>query len=130
MFYKFGRSNGSVTDTTAPPRHNPQPTMVLQAMSGELHEISAAIGELRGEVRAANAQRAEINRKLDAVVRKLDGLSPMVARLDRIEPMVDEHERVNQRAVGFHAALGIGGGVAGSGLVAGALALARKMGLW
>jgi len=99
-------------------------------MSGELHEISAAIGELRGEVRAANAQRAEINRKLDSVVQKLDGLSPMVARLDRIEPMVDEHERVNQRAVGFHAALGIGGGVAGSGLVAGALALARKMGLW
>ena len=99
-------------------------------MSGELHEISAAIGELRGEVRAANAQRADINRKLDEVVRKLDGLAPMTARVDRMERLVDAHEQANQRAAGFHAALGIGGGVAGSGLLAGAMALARKMGLW
>ena len=99
-------------------------------MAGELHEISAAIGELRGEVRAANAQRADTNRKLDEVVRKLDALAPMTQRVDRMERFVDAHEQANQRAVGFHAALGIGGGVAGSGLLAGAMALARKMGLW
>jgi transposase len=81
---------------------------------GELNEVSAAIGELRGEFRMANVQRAETNQKLDEVSRKLDALAPLVARVNRIEPLVDAHERQHQRNKAVAGMIGIAGGGVGA----------------
>ncbi len=100
-------------------------------MNGELHEVSEAIGELRAEVRVANEQCAETNRRLADVAEKLEGLVSLTVRVDRIEPLVDAHEAAAQRSRGVHTAIsttgGVVGGVAGSGMLG---YVARKLGWW
>lgn len=100
-------------------------------MSGELHEVSEAIGELRTEVRIANEQRRETNRRLSDVAKQLEGLVSLTQRVNRIEPLVNEHEAAAQRSRGIHTAIsttgGVVGGVAGSGVIG---YVARKLGWW
>lgn len=96
-------------------------------MSGELHEVSEAIGELRAEVRKANEQRAETNRRLADVAKQLEGLVSLTERVNRIEPLVDQHEAAAQRGKGVTAAIGALGGTGGAGVVG---VIGKKLGWW
>lgn len=96
-------------------------------MNGELHEVSEAIGELRTEVRVANEQRAETNRRLKEVAEKLEGLVSLTVRVDRIEPLVDAHEAAAQRGKGMTATIGAIGGTGGAGVVG---LIGKKLGWW
>lgn len=90
-------------------------------MTGELHETSAAIGELRAEVRASAEHRAELKRAIDAVGVKIDAvaaaltpLSGLQARVDALETEAVERSHARARAAGFIAGVSAIGGVAGS----------------
>lgn len=96
-------------------------------MNGELHEVSEAIGELRGEVREANAQRAETNRRLAEISAKLEGVAVLKGRVDRIEPLVDGLEAARQRGKGMTATIGAIGGTGGAGVVG---LIGKKLGWW
>lgn len=70
-------------------------------MSGELHEISAAIGELRAEVRAGAQQREAMVRQLIEMNEKLAAVPQLAASMAEIKPKVEAHERMSNRGLGF-----------------------------
>ncbi len=90
-------------------------------MTGDLHETSAAIGELRAEMRASAEHRAELKHAIDAVGVKLDAmtaaltpLSVLPARVDALEMEAAAHSNARARAAGFIAGVSAIGGIAGS----------------
>lgn len=96
-------------------------------MNGELHDVSEAIGELRTEVRLANEQRGETNRRLAEIAARLEGVAVLKERVDRIEPLVDAHEAARQRGKGMTATIGALGGTGGAGVVG---LVGKKLGWW
>lgn len=80
-------------------------------MSGKLDEISAAIGELRGQMATVVAQQGAIFRKLDelgVVVAQLPQLAVAVAEM---KPEVEKQKKTRWLQAGY--VVGATGGVAG-----------------
>jgi hypothetical protein len=85
-------------------------------VSGELHEISAAIGGLqKGQLDAEIAHR-EIRDDVRAIREKLSCLPPLVQRVDKIEPKVDRLEKIRQRVIGAAAVASVFSGGIGAWL--------------
>lgn len=74
-------------------------------MSGELHEMSAAIGRLQASIEEERGQRRDLWEKLDEINGKLTCLPPLVEKVRKIEPTVAGLARVRERQIGAAAAV-------------------------
>lgn len=86
-------------------------------MPGELHEISAAIGELRAEAKSAREARKIVYEKLDALAAVVHEVKALRVDVDAAKPRIANLERLRNRAVGALVGatlLGTGSGVAAS----------------
>ena len=96
-------------------------------MSGDLHEVSLAIGRLQATVDGVKNGQEVLYAKLDDVHGRVMAAEKVHEVVRRIAPLVDQHEAAAQRSRGVHAALSVGGGVAGSGVVG---LIGKKLGWW
>lgn len=69
-------------------------------MSGELHEISMAIGKLEEHAAEGMRQRGALWGKLDEISHKLDRVPMIESRLDAIEPEVAAWTDARRKAAG------------------------------
>jgi hypothetical protein len=93
-------------------------------VTGELDQISRAIGALEAKVDEGARQRDLINRKLDAVLAGQAELRGLAGEVAALKPHVEDWKRVKQRGLGYLAGAGIGG----AGLATGFHAVLKKWG--
>ena len=70
-------------------------------MTGDLHEISAAIGGLRSITEEHSRQTERIFVKLDELAGFLSPLPALIDRMNKIEPLVNSLEADRQRGKGI-----------------------------
>lgn len=69
-------------------------------MSGELHTISEAIGELRAEARSARESRKVVFEKLNELSALVHEMKALRVEVADMKPHVDDWRRTRNRAIG------------------------------
>lgn len=87
-------------------------------MTGEIHEISAALGQLRAEAQQASASRRVLHEKLDGIAKSVGDIAKLVEvqkhRIDKVEPVVENLERMRNRGLGVLACITVVSGGVGA----------------
>ena len=87
-------------------------------MTGELHEVSVAIGELTGVTKALQVQVAKDEKSRKELHGTVDKLNTTLAGLDErvkvTEKGVSDYHRTKQRILYWVGGLSLGGGTLGS----------------
>lgn len=89
-------------------------------VSGELHSISEAIGELRAEARSAREARKIVYEKLEELSALAHEIKALRVEVADLKPHVDDWRKTRNRAVGALLGvtmLGVGSGAAASPLL-------------
>lgn len=86
-------------------------------MSGQLHEISQAIGRLEAAAEEHQRQNLTLFRKLDELHNQVADLAPVVETVKAIKPEVEDWTRTKNKALGVLAVLSAVMGAAGSWIV-------------
>jgi hypothetical protein len=99
--------------------------MTEATVSGELHDISVAIGRVQAALESGQRSQEYLRQEIHAAVGKIDAVTAQLVevtaqigtlaeRLDRVEPLVEEWSETRQRAVGFLAGVTLLAGSAGA----------------
>ena len=84
--------------------------------SGELHEISLAIGRLQQSIEDSRTDHQKLAQKVDQMDSKLDVIPKLVLRLNRVEPLAFDWQKTKNKALGAIALTSLGGIGIGTGV--------------
>ena len=82
--------------------------------TGELHQISQAIGALQAKTDEGGRQHQETNEKLDELMAMIAPLKDLPQRVLSVEIKMERMAMTKARATGFIAGVSAVGGIAGS----------------
>lgn len=97
-------------------------------MSGELNQISQAIGALQASETEASRQRSAMWRELRAINEKLPELGQLAADVAEMKPAVEDWKMTKQRGLGYLACAGLAGSAITATIGGGTVALFKKWG--
>lgn len=98
-------------------------------MNGELHQISAAIGELRAKADQGEKATSRIFTELRTISTQLASVAAIKETVERLEPLVDGHERDRNTGRGVLIGLSIASGSAGAAIATLGKAALKKVGI-
>lgn len=85
-------------------------------MTGQIDQISAAIGALQADARTARDEHTQTANTLKNITEKLDLLLPVVKDVAEMKPHIEDYKRLKQRGLGIIAGVGLTGGGFGAAL--------------
>ncbi len=97
-------------------------------MSGELNQISQAIGALQADANAAQRHREAVWQELRTISEKLTVVPQLVADVTAMKPAVEDWKATKQRGLGYLACAGLAGSAITAALGYATGALLKKMG--
>lgn len=87
-------------------------------MTGEIHEISAAIGEMRAMLQAVRQEQLDRRPAFEALAEYIAAADAILPRFEAVEAIVKTHEQWRYMGLGIVMAIGAAGSVAASAVMA------------